>query len=475
MNFKKYFRDKYVSLTLLLSLLYFIILSYKQYLKLYGLGYPDFDLSIYYQGHWLIAHSYDPFVTIRGLPLLGDHCQLINLFVSPFLLIYDSPLTLLMIETLVIAISGNILYQIAKRELLSSQLSFMIVVAFFLFPALLHHNLDAYRPNTFAIPGFFLMWWAYQKRSLTLLIFGALLTISAKENMATVVAALGIYFLLLKEYRYGWILIGLGLSSFLLITQVFVPYINGGIHYVHASKLQSLKNFLSGKTLFFEYLDYRILTDQNGLYLLKLLLPLGFLPLLQPGLLIFSPVLFANLLVDWPYARMIEYHYSAGLMGAFFIAYTLAIKKLTKTPQLSQIPNIKRHLSSILLIFTLGGFYLYSPSILKPPLLFEENPQIRRDVQEDVSVIREIIQTDSVSASYLLLPFFSDRKEILMWPNPFKNFYYGVRDSDKYPHNPKYLILLKETTTKEHRDMLHPLPYKLIRDFKRVQLYKRIP
>jgi hypothetical protein len=38
-------------------------------------GTFGFDLGIFDQGVWLLSRFQDPFVTIRGLPLFGDHAS----------------------------------------------------------------------------------------------------------------------------------------------------------------------------------------------------------------------------------------------------------------------------------------------------------------------------------------------------------------------------------------------------------------
>src|SRR4029453_15559085 len=46
-------------------------------------GTFGFDLGIFDQGVWLLSRFRDPFVTIRGLPLFGDHASYILVLVAP--------------------------------------------------------------------------------------------------------------------------------------------------------------------------------------------------------------------------------------------------------------------------------------------------------------------------------------------------------------------------------------------------------
>jgi hypothetical protein len=52
-------------------------------------------LGIFDQGVWLLSPLKDPFVTIRGLPLFGDHASYILVLVAPLYWLWPDPRLLL--------------------------------------------------------------------------------------------------------------------------------------------------------------------------------------------------------------------------------------------------------------------------------------------------------------------------------------------------------------------------------------------
>jgi hypothetical protein len=54
-------------------------------------GSFGFDLGIFDQGVWLLSRLRDPFVTIRGLPLFGDHASYILVLVAPLYWLWADP------------------------------------------------------------------------------------------------------------------------------------------------------------------------------------------------------------------------------------------------------------------------------------------------------------------------------------------------------------------------------------------------
>jgi uncharacterized membrane protein len=49
-----------------------------------GTGTSGFDYGIFDQGIWLLSRFHDPFVTINGRNLFGDHTSFILVFLVPF-------------------------------------------------------------------------------------------------------------------------------------------------------------------------------------------------------------------------------------------------------------------------------------------------------------------------------------------------------------------------------------------------------
>src|SRR5207302_6118250 len=77
----------------------------------------SFDLGIFDQATWLIGHGKVPFMTLRGLHVFGDHASFILVLIAPLYYLFDSPITLLVLESCAIALGALPLYLIARLML----------------------------------------------------------------------------------------------------------------------------------------------------------------------------------------------------------------------------------------------------------------------------------------------------------------------------------------------------------------------
>jgi len=89
-------------------------------------GTFGFDLGIFDQGVWLLSRFRDPFVTIRGLPLFGDHASYILVLVAPLYWIWADPRLLLLLQVVFLAIPAASVYLIGMRRLGSALLGWLL-------------------------------------------------------------------------------------------------------------------------------------------------------------------------------------------------------------------------------------------------------------------------------------------------------------------------------------------------------------
>lgn len=75
-----------------------------------------FDLGIFDQTAWLISQGQTPFVTVRGIHLLGDHFSAFLYLLAPLYRLWDSPKTLLLAQTAALALGALPVYGLARRK-----------------------------------------------------------------------------------------------------------------------------------------------------------------------------------------------------------------------------------------------------------------------------------------------------------------------------------------------------------------------
>jgi glycosyltransferase involved in cell wall biosynthesis len=85
-------------------------------LKYNSFRYDDFDLAVHAQTLYNILHG-SLESSILGVPFLGNHLNFILFLIAPIYAIFRSPLTLLLLQTAALGLSGYPIYLIAKEQL----------------------------------------------------------------------------------------------------------------------------------------------------------------------------------------------------------------------------------------------------------------------------------------------------------------------------------------------------------------------
>jgi uncharacterized membrane protein len=163
-----------------------------------------FDIGIYDQGIWLLSRFHDPFVTVRGLNLFADHSSFILLFIAPLYRLWDSPVVLLVTQTLALGLAAIPLYLLARDLLGSVWLGVAVGSVFLLNPAIGWTNLENFHPESYEVP--FLttaLYFMVRRRWRWFLVFTAFLLL-VKEDVPLLVLPLGIYIGLRYKARVGY-------------------------------------------------------------------------------------------------------------------------------------------------------------------------------------------------------------------------------------------------------------------------------
>ena len=77
-------------------------------------GTFGFDMGIFDQGIWLLSRFKDPFVTLRGLELFGNHVNIILFALVPFYWLGAGPHFLYLVETMAIAAGAIPVWLLAR-------------------------------------------------------------------------------------------------------------------------------------------------------------------------------------------------------------------------------------------------------------------------------------------------------------------------------------------------------------------------
>ena len=200
-----------------------------------------FDLGLYDQVFWNTTQGRWFESTMTGaMPAphsqLGDHFTPIFFLVVPFYFAYPHPETLLVIQTLVIALGAWPIFLLA-RHLLPAGFALLWVTAYLLFIPLAYTNLDDFHETVFSIaPLGFALYFLERGRRLWFLVF-LLVAFLVKEEIALVGTGFGLYALLGKrDWKLGLGVIAASLAAFAVIVQVVIPDFAGGASYPYIAE-----------------------------------------------------------------------------------------------------------------------------------------------------------------------------------------------------------------------------------------------
>ncbi len=302
-----------------------------------------FDMAFYEQAVWNTAHGrfLEVSATDFSRSILGTDVLLIFALMSPLYALVQSPYTLLFQETLLVALGALPIYWLARDRLNNRWAGLMLALVYLLLPGVMNGNLYELRERPVAM-GFWLFAFYFYERNhfWPYLLFGVL-AMSCRPENGLVLVMLALYAFIGQKHRaQGWKWVSgplvLGAGWFAIATLLIIPGFstNGGIalseNFAGGSPLGALKAFF---TDWAEFFPGNGLVGKSG-YVPLLLLPLLFLPLGSPSVLLMAlPSLALNLISKRPIQwNAYDYHYQGSIIPWLIIATIFTLEKWQKQP-----------------------------------------------------------------------------------------------------------------------------------------------
>ncbi|ACK66161.1 conserved hypothetical protein [Rippkaea orientalis PCC 8801] len=288
-----------------------------------------YDLTIFDNGIYLISQGETPFVSLRGIHILGDHAAFILYLVAVFYKIYPTVYWLFFLQAFSLSLGALPVWQLAKQANLSPQLSTAIAASYLLYPLIFNVNLFDFHPEVMAIPAFFWAVLAVRNNVFFSFILAILIILSCRDALSISVAAMGIWLIIgEKKVKFGLIALGIGIFWFILATKVIVPQFSGEqvaavarYGFLGGSLSEIILNLFLKPGLVLSHL----FTADNLEYLVLLLSPLlwGLLPQYFAPLISAFPILFLNLLTQNQEQKDLLHQYSLPILP-FLILVVIA-------------------------------------------------------------------------------------------------------------------------------------------------------
>lgn len=394
----------------------------------------SFDLGIYDNLFWRYAHGLNSWSPLREMNLLGDHFHPVFFLFAPIYKIFPRAETIIIIQSLLVVLSGYPIYKMAKKKFNNVILANVLVFAYLSFAgtqAALEFDFHAITIGAafFVFAYYFLT----ERRWFWYFVF-ILFALCSKEDISAFVFAMGLYaFLFRKERVIGLITAVLGLVSYVLILKFFIPHfqITPSGYFVFrdfgATPPEIVKNILLKPKFSFEYLFNQEAKIVSGLTFFS---SFGFLPLLAPSILILGAPEFAEKYLSDRWVQWgLNYQYSIPLDLIFVVGAMTALAFLIK-----KYPYKNFAYAAALFLLICSFSMNFAPGAKLRVLAKKSWWQVSDKEKRRMEILNEFPRDVSITALSNIVPHVTNREGIYLFGSPISEKY---RDS-----NPDYLIFV---------------------------------
>jgi uncharacterized membrane protein len=392
-----------------------------------------FDLGNMVQAIWSTAHGrFLETTDVGGLQFnrLGAHVDLALLIFTPLAWAWSTPEALVVAHAIVVALGALPAYWLGRRWLGDERLAVAAAAVYLLYPPLQYATLFDFHPVTMAAPLLLFCVWAAEEGRWWWLGICATLAALTQEQVGLALVVLAVWMVARHpERRQAALALGAGALAWVIVcfTVIIPSFAIAGIN-PHVRRYERLG---SGPLDVLTH-PWRIVTaittvDRLG-YLLALLVPLLFLPLLAPLLSACAlPQLALNLYASNGPAQQIDFHYAAVIAPFFIAGAILGLARLRERPprHLERLkPLVRRPRATA---GALVGVMLVSGIALGPlwwwagiPGTAGPSPHNRFTVDAHVRALRDAVALippgAPVAATNEAGAHLSERRRILLFP-----------------------------------------------------------
>ena len=383
-----------------------------------GLGTSAYDFGLYDQGIWLMSRGRNPFVTLMGRNLFGDHTSFILLLLVPLMWIFSSTSMLFVVQSVVIACGAIPIYAYARKRLESDALGCVFACTYLIYPAVSWTNVENFHPDSFLGVLVAAALLAAMSRRWRWYAIAVVLALLVKEDVVLVVAPIGVWVALRRDVRIGLATvvgaIGAALLCFLVVIRDLtgtafrnswrIPF--GGLGGL-------LKTAFTSPVTLLRYLT----SDGRMTYVMQMLAPTGGMFFIAPSVaLVGFVVLLSNIVSTFYYQYQIQYHYSLVIAPILIFGNVYAIGRLSKVA--------RRKATSVVAVSALMGAFLLAP------LPFARNqiqkfPPSSPAVAAAHDLFAQIPHDAVISVFHPLSAQLARRERVYVFPNPFQRALYG--------------------------------------------------
>ncbi|MCX7958433.1 MAG: DUF2079 domain-containing protein [Deltaproteobacteria bacterium] len=433
-------------------LVFVVVFSYLSILRHNRLNSAMYDLGLFDQIIWNIAHGRFFESSIKGFNYLGDHFSPVLVLFAPLYWIWEDVRMLLVAQTVIISFAGYyaglLSYNLTKDIKVSSAFGLAILGN----SNVLLVVLFDFHPEVITIPLFTYIVYRVTTGDHIKVFIASVAALAIKEDVAITVTFTGFAFAILKKEKKYLLLSLIGSIYFILVMKVFIPYFRPKSFtgdYLYMERYSYLGNNIKEVLI-------NIIT--NPLYpvvkmfkwtklkvLLRLFYPTMFLSFLSPAfLIVILPILYINWIPNYPPQFALKYQY-LNIVIPFIITSSIygyvRLKDLLKEKGfLSR--NLSLFVTILMVVFVIGNCIITHSTVVRFKY-FEKN-YYEDSFYEAKKLIPE---NASLATANTLGPHFSHRR-VIEFHVPFNlHMYHYKRLNLKMYSDADYQLFLTKGDT----------------------------
>jgi uncharacterized membrane protein len=386
-----------------------------------------FDLGNYDQAMWN---------TLRGKPLAittvqsissrwAAHFEPILLLFVPIYAVFSFPQTLLVLQTVMVALGAVPIFLLARRNLASDLAGLVFAIVYLLFPALQATLIFDFHAVAMASTFISFALWFLATRRYRLLATMALLAMSCKEDISLSVLMMGVYaWLAQRQRRWGVTIIVVSALWFALVNLVVIPATSptgDNIQLTRYDRLGNSMGQLIGNVLLHPFASLGLMfSDGDRLrYWVRAMMPVAFTAFFDPlTLLMAVPIMAINTLSSYPPNYQLDrFHYSATIVPFITVAGINGLARLIRfaKPKFKHVrPSFLRNvLLAMVLLVTLA----YQVQFGHTPIgRYFDWPVVTEHHHKAEAMLAQIPLQAAVAAQNSLIPHLSRRQWVFILP-----------------------------------------------------------
>lgn len=401
-----------------------------------------FDFGIFSQMYYSMKETGLPMTTCERdiyLSHFAVHFSPIFYIILPFYIIFPHPVTIIVLQLLVVVSGAIPIYLICRNKKMSNLITFGLVVIYLLYPTMSGGLFYDFHENKF-LPAM-LLWLIYfldnnnvsKKRQNVGVVIFTLLSLMVKEDSAIYVACIGLFWLINKterkeKARGAYIFIG-SVVYFFIVFYCLGRFGQGTFIGRYDNFMVNTEDGLFGMVFNMiknpAYVLKQLLTAEKLEFIFWTMAPVMFVPIMVKKMsmyILLIPYIVINLMTDYNYQYDIGFQYTYG-------SCTLLIYMTILWFEGKENNKKKRYIIGMLV----STFLLTTSSISEKNIYYTEIKSDYESNMEIFELLYSIPEEASVRATTTFVPPVSQRREVYRYQADIETDYvvFDMRSSSK--------------------------------------------